>query len=197
MTQGDDAVRRAEHSPADAPDPVADVDAPPEADPTEAASAALSRARRVARDKGLRPGSQPNRRRKAGQLGTYESKQDKNGRDPAALGDQMDRLLRDRDWRVDVAAGAVMGRWTDIVGADVAEHTSPVTFEDGVLTVRAESTAWATQLRLLTSTVMGQMEQVVGPDVVTELRVVGPSAPSWSRGLRKAHGGRGPRDTYG
>ncbi|MEO7422193.1 MAG: DUF721 domain-containing protein, partial [Ornithinibacter sp.] len=28
-------------------------------------------------------------------------------------------------------------------------------------------------------------------------KVVGPSAPSWSRGSRRVQDGRGPRDTYG
>ncbi|AKU18567.1 RNA-binding protein [Luteipulveratus mongoliensis] len=169
----------------------------PADDTVDAAAAALARVRRAARDRGLRPGSPAIRRRKAGDRGRWSAREDRAGRDPQALGDQVDRLMRDRDWRVDVAAGAVMGRWEEIVGADVAQHTAPVTFQDSVLTVRAESTAWATQLRLLSSTILGRMEQAVGADVVVELRVVGPSAPSWSRGLRKVHGGKGPRDTYG
>ncbi len=71
-----------------------------------------------------------------------------------------------------------------------------VTFEDGVLTVRADSTAWATQIRLLTSSILGRLEGEVGKGTVAELRVVGPSAPSWSRGPRRSQG-PGPRDTYG
>ena len=108
----------------------------------------------------------------------------------------MDRLLIDRGWNVDVAVGSVMGRWPQIVGTDVAGHCTPMTFSDGVLTVRADSTAWATQLRLMSSTILGRLETEVGKDTVTELRVQGPSSPSWTRGLRKATG-PGPRDTYG
>jgi predicted nucleic acid-binding Zn ribbon protein len=108
----------------------------------------------------------------------------------------MDRLLLDRGWNIDVAIGSVMGRWPVIVGTEVAAHCAPVTFSDGVLTVRAESTAWATQLRLMSSTILGRLETEIGKDTVTELRVQGPGAPSWSRGLRKSTG-PGPRDTYG
>ena len=36
-----------------------------------------------------------------------------------------------------------------MVGAEIAKHSRPVKLEDGELTVEAESTAWATQLRLL------------------------------------------------
>ncbi|HET7475412.1 MAG TPA: DciA family protein [Dermatophilaceae bacterium] len=160
-----------------------------------AAAEALARARAVARAKGLRPGSRGagrefwSPRRYAGSA--------PDARDPATLGNQVDRLLTERGWGADVSAGAVMARWPAIVGPDVAAHCAPVTFADGVLTVRAESTAWATNLRLLEATLTGRIEAEVGPGVVAELRVVGPSAPSWSRGPRRTDGGRGPRDTYG
>jgi predicted nucleic acid-binding Zn ribbon protein len=118
------------------------------------------------------------------------------GRDPQLLADELDTFVADRGWQVDVAVGAVIGRWPQIVGAEIAAHCRPVEFVDGVLTIRADSTAWATQLRMLSSSLLGRLAEDVGPDTVTELRIVGPSAPSWSRGLRRTKG-RGPRDTYG
>ena len=162
-----------------------------------AAASALARAREAARAKGLRPGSRPMRKRRTpGQPDQGSAGSAGSGRDPALLGDQMDRLLLDRGWNVDVAVGAVMGRWPEIVGLNVAEHCKPVTFSDGVLTIRADSTAWTTQMRLMSSSILGRLETEVGKDAVTELRVQGPSAPSWSRGPRKSTG-PGPRDTYG
>ncbi len=169
--------------------------AAPDADDLAAAREALARVRKAAQDKGLRPGAPVRRRRKAADVGTGRAPRD--GRDPALLGDQLDHMLLDRGWTVDVAAGSVMGQWPQIVGDDVAAHSKPISFEDGVLTVRADSTAWATQLRMLSSTLLGRVEEKVGHDVVTQLRITGPGAPSWSRGFRKAPGGRGPRDTYG
>jgi len=163
-------------------------------DADTAASAALARAREAARAKGLRPGSRPVKRRRP-QAGAFSSS-GRDGRDPSLLGDQMDRLLLDRGWKVDVAVGSVMGRWAQIVGADVAAHSTPVTFTDGILVVRADSTAWATQLRLMSSSILARLEAEVGKDAVSELKVHGPGAPSWSRGSRRAQG-PGPRDTYG
>ncbi len=125
------------------PDPASMVD--------DAADAALQRARAAAREKGLRPGLKPMRRR---QIGVQSSGSRQDGRDPLLLGDQMDRLMADRGWKVDVAVGSVMGRWPQIVGQEVAQHCIPVTFEFGVLTVRADSTAWTTQLKLLESSIM-------------------------------------------
>lgn len=177
--------------------PGTDPDAGRGADPDEtsdAPSQALSRARANARDKGLRPGLKPVRRRRPG-AGAETART--AGRDPGLLGDQLDRLVADRGWKVDVAVGAVMGRWPAIVGPEVAQHCAPVTFESGVLTIRADSTAWATQIRLLSSSILARLEAEVGPGTVTDLRITGPSAPSWSRGPRRSTDGRGPRDTYG
>jgi predicted nucleic acid-binding Zn ribbon protein len=161
-----------------------------------AAASALARARKAARAKGLRPGSRPARGRDLSPSGSSQGREGRDGRDPSLLGDQLDRLLLDRGWNVDVAVGSVMGRWPAIVGAEVAEHCTPVTFQDGVLIVRADSTAWATQLRLISSSILGRLETEIGKDAVSELRVQGPSAPSWSHGPRKSTG-PGPRDTYG
>ena len=159
----------------------------------DAALAALKRARAAAREKGLRPGLKPMRARRPG-VPSRPTRTD--ARDPHLLGDQLDRMMVDRGWEVDVAVGSVMGRWPAIVGPEVAQHCTPVTFEFGVLTVRADSTAWMVQLQLLESSVMGRLEGEVGKGTVTALKIVGPSAPSWSRGPRRSLG-PGPRDTYG
>ncbi len=72
----------------------------------------------------------------------------------------------------------------------------PVGFADGTLTVRAATTAWATQLRLLVPDVRRRLDAVVGEGVVAHVEVLGPDAPSWKRG-RLSVRGRGARDTYG
>jgi predicted nucleic acid-binding Zn ribbon protein len=165
----------------------------PVGDAAEAAAAALSRARAAAKARGLRPGLKPRRRAKDVPVGQRAD----TGRDPKLLGDQLDQFVVERGWAVDVAVGAVIGRWPQIVGPEIAQHCAPVDFVEGVLTVRADSTAWATQLRLLSSSLLGRLAEEVGEGTVAELRVVGPGAPSWSRGRRRANDGRGPRDTYG
>lgn len=163
------------------------------------AAAALARARQAARAKGLRPGSKVRKGRlgRGGAAAAGASGPGAAGRDPALLGEQVEALLAERGWHTDVSAGAVIGRWAAIVGPQIAEHATPTAFTDGVLTVRAGSSAWATQLGFLRSQLLGRIADEVGPGVVDELRIVGPGAPSWSRGKRRAPGGRGPRDTYG
>jgi predicted nucleic acid-binding Zn ribbon protein len=90
----------------------------------------------------------------------------------------------------------VFGRWRDVVGDQIAEHASPTVLRDGVLNVTAESTAWATQLRLVQTQLLTKIAAAVGDGVVTELKITGPTAPSWRKGPRHI-AGRGPRDTYG
>ncbi len=162
-------------------------------DAAEAAAAALARARAAAKVKGLRPGLRPRRRAKDVPVGERST----TGRDPKLLGEQLDQFVTERGWVGDVAVGAVIGRWPQIVGPEIAQHCAPVDFVDGILTVRGDSTAWATQLRLLSSSLLTRLAEEVGDGTVTELRVVGPGAPTWSRGQRRVQDGRGPRDTYG
>jgi predicted nucleic acid-binding Zn ribbon protein len=117
-------------------------------------------------------------------------------RDPQPLGRLAARLVTDRGWNAKLAGGQVFDRWARIVGPDVAEHSRPVRLEDGVLTVQAASTAWATQLRLLQQQLLAKIAAGVGNGVVARLKVQGPAAPSWRYGPRHVRG-RGPRDTYG
>lgn len=95
-----------------------------------------------------------------------------------------------------MAVGSVLSRWDELVGADIALHCRPERFENAVVTVRCDSTAWATQLKLLTPALLQRFEEALGPGIVTTLRVNGPAAPSWRKGPRVVKG-RGPRDTYG
>ncbi len=117
-------------------------------------------------------------------------------RDPQRFGSILGRIAKDRGWNEQLAHGEVFGRWTALVGAEIAEHAKPLSLRDGELTVQASSTAWATQLRLLQRQLLAKIAKGVGPDVVKRLKVHGPAAPSWRYGPRHVPG-RGPRDTYG
>jgi predicted nucleic acid-binding Zn ribbon protein len=117
-------------------------------------------------------------------------------RDPQKFGAMLERLMRARGWEKPKAEATVFGAWERVVGPDVAQHSRPVKLDAGVLTVEAESTAWATQLRLLAATLLRKIALEVGHNVVTRLQIHGPAAPSWNKGPRRVQG-RGPRDTYG
>jgi predicted nucleic acid-binding Zn ribbon protein len=120
-----------------------------------------------------------------------------DARDPGLIGSAVEKLVTESGWATDLAVHGVFGRWDQIVGGEVAGHCTPESFADGHLTVRTDSTAWATQLKLLAPTVVRRLNQELGHGTVLNIDVVGPAAPSWRRGRRTLRGGRGPRDTYG
>lgn len=152
---------------------------------------AFARAKEAARARGARPGQVPRR-----PLAPELSGARKGGRDPQLLGDALGTLLRQRGWVEEVKVGGVIGRWREVVGDEIADHCTPLTFEEGVLVIQADSTAWATQLTLLTPQILGRLTQDLGEGVVTSVAVDGPAGRSFRRGPRTVRG-RGPRDTYG
>jgi predicted nucleic acid-binding Zn ribbon protein len=117
-------------------------------------------------------------------------------RDPLPAGVVVDEVVRERGWQQQVSVHTVTGRWAEIVGPAVAEHTTVEGFDDGVLRVRCDSTAWATQLRMLVPDLLRRIATEAGSDLVRSVAVRGPDAPSWVHGPRRVRG-RGPRDTYG
>ena len=160
--------------------------------------AALAR-RRVARPQRRTPGSDGGdavqadgtRWRRRGYTGPGP-----DPRDPQPLGAVLARLVKARGWQRPAAEATVFGAWEKVVGSEIAAHCRPVRLSDGELTVEAESTAWATQLRMLAASLLQRIAAEVGHNVVKKLRIHGPAAPSWSKGPRRVQG-RGPRDTYG
>jgi predicted nucleic acid-binding Zn ribbon protein len=113
------------------------------------------------------------------------------------VGDVLSTYVGDRGWQTPLNEGRLFGAWDEIVGSDVAAHCSPVALRDRELRVMAESTAWATELRRLSGTLLARIAAEVGPEMVTRLAITGPTAPSWKHGRWSVQGARGPRDTYG
>jgi predicted nucleic acid-binding Zn ribbon protein len=118
-------------------------------------------------------------------------------RDPQLLDSAVSRLVDDHGWDLDLRVHGVFGRWQELVGVEVAQHCTPESFADGKLVVRTDSTAWATQLRLLAPTIVRRLNEDLGHGTVALIDVLGPHLPSWKKGPRSARDGRGPRDTYG
>ncbi|MGH8862423.1 MAG: DUF721 domain-containing protein [Jatrophihabitantaceae bacterium] len=167
-----------------------------EADPVKAA---LAGAQRISRSTPGRP--------KRGRASSADP--DKSGRpggysgawpddtDPTRIGEVAAGYVTDRGWEKPLAEARLFTAWADIVGAEVAAHCTPSALRERELRVSAESTAWATQLRLLAGTLLARIVAELGPDLVTRIVISGPVGPSWKHGPRSVHGTRGPRDTYG
>ena len=117
--------------------------------------------------------------------------------DPQPLSSVFNEVIANRDWKQGIAEGNLFSEWEKIVGSDVAQHASPLTLLEGKLTIQTTSTAWATQLRLISADLLKTIRESAPGALVDELVILGPHAPSWKRGLRTIRGSKGPRDTYG
>jgi len=160
---------------------------------------ALEEARGAARSQGKEVGRgrrSPTARRGSGGGRRAWSGPGPDRRDPQPLGNAARELAKSRGWSPRVAEGTVFAQWPVVVGEQIAEHANPTALRDGVLSVAAESTAWATQLRMVQAQLLAKIAAAVGDGVVTALKITGPEPPSWRKGPRHISG-RGPRDTYG
>ena len=69
-----------------------------------------------------------------------------------------------------VQLATLSAHWEEVVGPQLASHTSPVWLRDGVLSVSVDHPAWAAEVRLLSAEVVNRAREVVG-DVVNALTV--------------------------
>ena len=177
---------------------------PDDASRAQVAREALARAKADALAKGNRP-ARPQVHRPERDADPDSPASRRPGRrarrdDPEPLNAAIDALLDAHGWREAAAVGSVFGRWPEIVGVELAAHTRPDSLDDGELTVTADSTAWATQVRLLAAHLVRRLNAELGDGAVLRVRVRGPAAaagPARRPGEWRVRGGRGPRDTYG
>jgi predicted nucleic acid-binding Zn ribbon protein len=168
--------------------------------PVEHQPDGLELARAAARAAAASAGTPPARKKSTGprrRTFTTNSGARPDDRDPQLLDQAMGRLIANHGWELDLKVQGVFGRWAELVGSEIADHCTPESFDDGRLVVRTDSTAWATQLKLLTPTVVRRLNEELGHGTVTVIEVLGPHGPSWTKGRLTSRDGRGPRDTYG
>lgn len=158
------------------------------------ARVALRAAKERARERGAAA-----QQRKQSRRGGLRSGAGRDGRDPLPLGAAVSRLITERGWEAPAAVGGVMGRWPELVGAEVAQHCEPQRYdeEERSLLVRCDSSAWATQLRLLAPRLVARLNEELGQGTVKLIKVRGPEAPAKRYGPLRAPGSTGPGDTYG
>ncbi|PFG27641.1 Zn-ribbon-containing, possibly RNA-binding protein and truncated derivatives [Corynebacterium renale] len=118
-------------------------------------------------------------------------------RDMDSLGTLFAREVRKRGWNKEIAGGWVTGNWEELVGEKIAQHTHVNMIKETTLFISCDSTAWATNLRMMQRQILQAIAKKVGPNVITELKIFGPNIQhKWRKGPLHIKG-RGPRDTWG
>ncbi|MFB7913670.1 DUF721 domain-containing protein [Streptomyces sp. NPDC056061] len=156
---------------------------------------------RAAKEQARARGAAAQQKKQARRGGGLRSGARADGRDPLPLGAAIHRLIAERGWETPAAVGGVMGRWPQIVGDDLANHCVPLRYDEDpderVLTVQCDSTAWATQLRLLAPQLVARLNADLGAGTVRMIKVLGPGGPQRRFGPLRAPGSTGSGDTYG
>ena len=90
---------------------------------------------------------------------------------PPPLGELVDRLSSRRGWQARLRGARIHSAWPEIAGEELARHVRPVRLAGGVLVVRAESPAWATQVRYLAGQLLERANAVLGAGEVHSVTV--------------------------
>jgi predicted nucleic acid-binding Zn ribbon protein len=120
--------------------------------------------------------------------------------DPELISGVLSNLIADREWDSGLAEGNLFVHWKKIVGEEIAQHATPVSILDGTLTIQSSSTAWATQLQLMSNDLLAMIQKDATGVLIERIVFIGPHGhhgPSWKKGIRTIRNARGPRDTYG
>jgi predicted nucleic acid-binding Zn ribbon protein len=117
--------------------------------------------------------------------------------DPELISGVLSNLIADRNWDSGLAEGNLFVHWKKIVGDEIAQHATPISILDGTLTIQSSSTAWATQLQLMSNDLLMMIQKDAAGVLVENIVFIGPHGPSWKKGIRTIRNARGPRDTYG
>ncbi|MEU3954033.1 DciA family protein [Streptomyces achromogenes] len=148
----------------------------PELSGVDLARVALQQARLAARTNGSE--ARAPRRRRATTVKRGDA------REPAGFAAVLAGLMADRAWELPAAGGSVLDRWPDIAAAvapQLPHHVAAVAFhpETGQLDLRPDSSAYATQLRLITARIVAAANEAVCTDAVRTVRVLPPgTAPA-------------------
>ncbi len=104
--------------------------------------------------------------------------------DPPPVGEILGRLVNRAGWAERMRLGRLRDAWPQIVGDQVASRSEPVRLEDGVLQVRADGSAWATELTLLSASIASKAASFLGDSSVREVRVSAGGVVDAERGRR-------------
>lgn len=90
---------------------------------------------------------------------------------PPPVADLVNALSSRRGWAARLRGARVFEAWPQIAGEELARHVTPVRLAGGVLVVRAESPAWATQVSYLAGQLLIRANEVLGEGEVTTVTV--------------------------
>ena len=78
---------------------------------------------------------------KGGRKGLISKPKNENNRDatePKPIGELLNELIQERDWKSGLSEGEIFVKWKEIVGEDIAANTEPIEIKDEKLIIKCE-----------------------------------------------------------
>lgn len=106
----------------------------------------------------------------------------KPGRDPTRLASVADVLAIRGHWGPHLKLAQLENHWDEVVGPQIAMHSKPGGYQNGVLTIRTESGVWATQLTYLIPQLKARIAERLAGLPIEQIVVSGPRTSAFARG---------------
>ena len=102
--------------------------------------------------------------------------------DPELIGELLSNMIEEREWNSGLAEGNLFITWATIVGAEIAQHATPISILDSTLTIQTSSTAWATQLTLVADNLLATIQNDPSVPRSKSYDLSVPKAPAGKKG---------------
>ncbi|PLS31034.1 hypothetical protein Uis1B_1146 [Bifidobacterium margollesii] len=106
----------------------------------------------------------------------------KPGRDPNTLGSVIDALATNGNWRPHLMIAQLGRHWDQVVGRAIAGHSYVASYSNGVLTIRAQSPVWATQLTYMIPRIQEKIASRLPGMPLDRIVVTGPRTDTLKHG---------------
>lgn len=93
------------------------------------------------------------------------------GEDPRPVADALRAVRRQLGTPAPSVLERVRAAWPDLVGAALADHSTPLHLRAGVLRIGVDDPAWASQFRYLADTLVATLAQRVPEATIREISV--------------------------
>lgn len=85
------------------------------------------------------------------------------------LKEVLNQLIELNDWGEKLAFAKIKDNWINLVGNNFAEHIQPKKLKDGILSLKADSSPWRTEMLLRKEQIINQINTFLGQNVIKSI----------------------------
>ncbi|MGA0130682.1 MAG: DciA family protein [Candidatus Nanopelagicales bacterium] len=120
------------------------------------------------------------KRRSVSGVNSFKKRAEKNNNKNAdflKFKEALEHLIESHNWKAHTKIATLLEKWDQIIGVETAQHVLIKNYDELTkeLLLSADSHTWAVQLRTLTNKILEKINQEIGENFVTRVKVVGPS----------------------